>query len=99
MPEHFNKLTPAQAERLAILMEECAEVQQVIGKILRHGYSSTYPANPAGPNNRELLTLEVGHLVCAIELVTNQDLNPRGVEIHKHDKKSSMAQYLHHQRD
>jgi hypothetical protein len=29
---HFNGLTPAQAERLAMLAEEAAEVIQVIGK-------------------------------------------------------------------
>ena len=33
----FNGLTPAEAERLALLMEECGEVVQIIGKVLRHG--------------------------------------------------------------
>jgi hypothetical protein len=36
----FNQLTDAEAERLALLAEECGEVVQVIGKILRHGYES-----------------------------------------------------------
>ena len=39
MSSHFNKLTPAQAERLAILIEECGEVIQAATKILRHGYT------------------------------------------------------------
>ena len=37
MDDHFNNLTPGEAERLAILAEECGEVIQIIGKILRHG--------------------------------------------------------------
>ena len=44
--KHFNQLTPAEAERLALLLEELGEAQQAIGKILRHGYASTHPANP-----------------------------------------------------
>lgn len=32
MTESFNKLTPAEAERLALLSEECAEVIMAIGK-------------------------------------------------------------------
>lgn len=42
-PQHFNRLTPAQAERLAMLAEECGEVIQIVGKILRHGYDSWHP--------------------------------------------------------
>lgn len=39
----FNRLTPAEAERLALLAEECGEAIQAIGKILRHGYESNHP--------------------------------------------------------
>lgn len=48
MPEHFNGLTPAEAERLAMLSEECGEVIQIIGKILRHGYDSYHPDDQPG---------------------------------------------------
>jgi hypothetical protein len=48
-------LNPAQAERLAILAEECGEIVQVIGKILRHGFESTHPEG--GPTNRQLLVM------------------------------------------
>jgi hypothetical protein len=41
--QHFNGLTPAEAERLALLAEECGEVIQAIGKVLRHGYESRHP--------------------------------------------------------
>lgn len=40
MLEHFNGLSPEVAELLAILAEECGEVTQCVGKILRHGIRS-----------------------------------------------------------
>ncbi len=57
---HYNQLNPGEQERLAKLAEECAEVIQVIGKILCHGYSSIYPES--GPTNRMRLEEELGHL-------------------------------------
>lgn len=53
-----NHLTQAEAERLAMLAEECAEVIQVVGKILRHGYESHHPDTP-GVSNRDLLDKEL----------------------------------------
>jgi len=61
MSDHFNQLTPAQAERLAMLAEECGEVIQIIGKILRHGYESYHPNNPVF-SNRDLLHQELTDL-------------------------------------
>ena len=58
-PEPHNKLTPAEIERLAYLSEECGEVIQVIGKILRHGYESYHPHDPNKITNRELLMSEI----------------------------------------
>ena len=40
MQDHFNGLTHAEAERLAMLAEEAAEVIQVVGKTSK-GSSST----------------------------------------------------------
>ena len=57
-----SDLTPAEAERLAMLAEECAEVIQIVGKILRHGYASYHPNNP-GVSNRELLDDEISDLL------------------------------------
>lgn len=61
MEKHFNNLTPAQAERLAMLIEECGEVIQVAGKILRHGYDNYHPDRPH-ITNRELLQRELTDL-------------------------------------
>lgn len=58
MTTHFNKLTEGQAERLAMLAEECSEVAQVCMKILRHGYDSYHPDNPS-VDNLDLLQKEL----------------------------------------
>lgn len=59
MTEHFNNLAPAEAERLAMLAEECAEVIQIISKIQRHGYESYHPGDPLKTTNRAMLRKEV----------------------------------------
>lgn len=67
MTEHFNRLTPAQAERLAILSEECAEVIQIIGKILRHGMDSYHPVT--GVINRDALMREITDVKAAMVII------------------------------
>ncbi len=62
--EHFNQLSPSEAERLAMLAEGCGEVVQAIGKILRHGYESTHP--DGGPTNRATLERECGDVYHSI---------------------------------
>ena len=94
--QHFNQLTPAEAERLAVLMEECGEVIQVIGKILRHGYDSQHP--DGGPNNRELLHVELGHVEYIVKFMgCHGDLNPCTISKILEIKSRSIGQYLHHQ--
>jgi NTP pyrophosphatase (non-canonical NTP hydrolase) len=60
-------LTAAQIERLAWLGEECGELVQAIGKVMRHGYISASPYG--GPNNRAALERELGDVLAAIDLV------------------------------
>ena len=71
MSEHFNGLRPDEAERLAMLAEECGEVVQVIGKILRHGYESKHPAHLDGPTNRDLLAKECADVMAVLKLMAN----------------------------
>lgn len=66
MTEHFNKLTPAEAERLAMLAEECGEVIQIVCKILRHGMHYTHPVS--GKTNARLLSEEL----CDVQTVAAQ---------------------------
>ena len=94
--ENFNKLSPAEDERLAILMEECAEVIQVIGKILRHGYDSRHP--DGGPTNRESLCNEIGDIFAALELMEkSSDVSPIEIMEFKNEKLKKIGKYLHHQ--
>ncbi len=93
--ENFNKLTPAELERLAILAEECGEVIQIIGKIQRHGYESKHP--DGGDCNGELLEQEVGDLICAINLmISNDDLRPSEIRLGAEEKANRIRKYLHH---
>ena len=91
-----NELTAAEIERLALLAEECGEVIQAVGKILRHGYESTHP--DGGATNRELLEEELGDLRHAQDRMTlAKDVNVRAIEEAKQEKAERITAYLHHQ--
>ena len=93
---HFNELMPAELERLALVNEECSEVQQIISKIIRHGYESCRPDDMT-TTNRDLLAEEIGHVLATIDLMLNaNDLLRRRVEASREAKPVKMAQYLHH---
>ncbi|MDD2748647.1 hypothetical protein [Acidithiobacillus thiooxidans] len=94
--EPFNRLTPAEAERLALLAEECGEVVQAVGKILRHGYESVHP--DGGPTNRESLTRECGDVYHAIwRLIGAGDIDGNEMSQWADDKSKKVINYLHHQ--
>ena len=95
--DHFNKLTPAEAERLAMLAEECGEVIQVIGKILRHGYESSHPVTP-NTSNRDLLEKELGDVDAIMSLLSDaDDIFWQNVELHSTNKLISVKKWTHHQ--
>lgn len=84
------ELTPAEAERLAILAEECAEVVQACMKVLRFGYGSH--------ENRADLTREVGDVTAAIRLLTDAgDLGVHAVKFAAQAKLERMRPWLQHQ--
>jgi hypothetical protein len=99
--KHFNNLTPAEAERIALLMEECAEVIQICGKILRHGYESFNPMDSNRTTNRRVLEREVGHVRFAISLMTEEDrdLTDEGLDKSFYEKSINVWKYLHHNKD
>lgn len=76
--EHFNGLSSAQAEALAILLEELGEAQQAIGKILRHGLHSRHPEG--GPDNQSSLEHELGDvraaaiIACSLDVVSEYEI-------------------------
>ena len=96
MPDaHFNALTPAEHERLSLLVEECGEVLQVAGKVLRHGYESKHP--DGGPTNRDLLAMEIGDVQTAIRLLSKAaDVSQAKIDERLRAKPAKLARYLHH---
>ena len=95
--EHFNKLSPAQAERLAILSEECGELIQAIGKILRHGYNSHNPNDMDHLGNRHDLERECADVMAAMEMLARDgDVDREKVSNLMPVKLRSVQKYMHH---
>lgn len=93
-----EKLTLSELERLAILSEEMGEVQQIIGKIIRHGYDSKNPNDINSYTNRKLLEKEIGDVLYSVDLIIqNNDVSERRITIQKALKEKSIKKYLHHQ--
>jgi hypothetical protein len=99
MTNHFNNLTEAEQERLAILIEECSEVAKAGCKILRHGYESDN--NGQMPeSNRVLLQRELGDVLHIMyRMVEAHDLNFAAILHSGAMKGRSIAKYLHHQEE
>lgn len=97
-----NGLTPAEAERLSILAEECAEIVQIVCKIQRHGYESVNPLLADSPTNRDLLKRELADAIATVALMGAADdiesdmdwLAPRVLA-----KLERLRRYTHHQGD
>lgn len=95
---HFNKLTPAEAERLAMLAEECGEVIAVIGKILRHGYDSHHPDNPA-ITNKDLLAGELADVHAVVKAMKWEELKEYSCEDVIGSRWKKKLRYSHHQEE
>lgn len=100
MSEHFNGLTPAEAELLALLAEECDEIVQAIGKALRHGMENYNPLGDHSVSNRDGIEKEIGDLnaVCA-RLVVAKMIRPANIVKHSNAKEAKLAKWTHHQPD
>jgi len=91
---NFNQLTAAETERLALLLEEMGEAQQVIGKILRYGYESSNPFDLCGFSNRQLLEHELGDVRHAmIRLCEAGDLSKDGIHARAEIKRETVKQW------
>lgn len=97
--EHYNRLTPAEAERLAMLAEECAEVIQIIGKIQRHGYESHHPNDPTDVTNRRMLEKEIRDVLGVhLAMVREGDIaSPENIEKTAEISWTRKLKYTHHQ--
>ena len=97
---HFNGLSEAEAERLALLAEECGEVIQAVSKVLHHGYESRNPKVPFSLRNRDLLANELGHVMHAMQrMIEARDFRQLDLELSQNEKSRSIGQWLHHQAD
>ena len=89
-------LTLAQIERLAMLAEECGEVVQAVGKILRHGYHSGSPFG--GPSNRVHLERELGDVRSLIAMMfAAGDIRAGDVRHWQYLKDVNVRKWTHHQ--
>ena len=87
---------PAKLERLALLAEECAEVIQMVEKIIRHGYQSYNPHDPEQRTNRELLERELGDVKFCMDFMhDNGDIHAIRIDTFSRDKRRRVKQYLH----
>jgi NTP pyrophosphatase (non-canonical NTP hydrolase) len=99
---HFNRLNPAEDERLTLLAEECAEVIQAIMKIKRHGYESCDPTEVVQEGqwrtaNRQLLEKELGDVTYAMHLMlARKDVRATAILEASRQKQIKIAPYLHH---
>lgn len=99
MTEHFNKLTPAEDERLAMLAEECAGVIQIVSKIQRHGYDSWHPADPLKTTNRAMLRKEVTDIAAVTAAMLTRDDFGMFTEANVKAAWRKKLLYAHHQED
>jgi len=73
--KHINNLSPGELERIALLTEECGEVLQEIGKVLRYGYEGSHPKY-GEKNSRERLQQEIADVLVIITLMIKEnDIN------------------------
>jgi NTP pyrophosphatase (non-canonical NTP hydrolase) len=92
------RLTQAENERIALLLEECGEVIQICGKILRHGYESYHPDSP-DISNRTLLEKELGDVTAAIELmISSKDIDKTRLKSNRLKKLVDVEKWLHFNR-
>jgi len=100
MQQPFNNLTPAEAERLAMLAEECGEVVKVVGKILRHGYNSHHPDTPYFSNLAKLEAEVRDIFAVHWAMVEQGDVSALGdMESVAPKIWARKLQYTHHQED
>jgi NTP pyrophosphatase (non-canonical NTP hydrolase) len=63
-------MTESDKEVLRIAQEECAEVIQAISKVFRFGMDEMYEKE----TNKQRLEMELGDLLCMIELMIEKNL-------------------------
>ena len=84
-------ITERQREVLVITQEEAAEVIQEIAKVFRFGIDDPHRD---GMTHREKLEIEIGDLLCMIDLMIDHRLiDPTQVEIARQNKVHKLKRY------
>lgn len=95
--QNFNNLTPAESERLALILEELGEAQQSIGKILRHGQFEYSPFDASQITNQMNLEKEIGHVYTAVYMMAEaHDISIFKIQESQARKLESVKMWLHH---
>ena len=75
-------------ETLVITQEECAEVIQEISKIFRFGIDEKHKS---GIRHRDKLEIEIGDLLCMIDLLMEQGvISQAGIDNAKKEKQNKL---------
>jgi NTP pyrophosphatase (non-canonical NTP hydrolase) len=92
-----DSLDPRVKERLLVLIEECAEVQQAVSKIFRFGVHSCYPNHYSNDNITELHQ-EVGDVIAMIDsLVELGFLDRKELDLAVERKREKLKIWIHNQ--
>ena len=94
---HYNNLSPAQAERLAHLIEELSEAQKAACKILRHGYDGSDPTKDDHCGNRVDLECELLDVLGAIQRMAEAGDVRQWSSAEAKDAIIKSNRYMHHQ--
>lgn len=91
-------MTESERERLAMLSEECGEVVQIIGKILRHGYKSYHPDDPDKTPNSLHLEREIEDVLVVVNMMIRAG-DIRSTLVHKNynEARARKMKYTYHQ--
>lgn len=94
MSDHFNGLSPAEAERLAVLAEECGEIVQIVMKAMRHGLDFHHPET--GETNRAAIARELGDLdaICG-RMVLAHDIDAPTIKAASSAKAEKLKRWTH----
>lgn len=89
-------LSPAQIERLDLLVEECSEVIKACQKIKRFGYFSTYGGSHP-PNIDELMN-EIGDVEAIVAMMrTGGEINAPHISVAKANKLHRVGEFTRFQ--
>lgn len=87
----MTKVTEQMTEAFVILQEECSEVTQAVCKAFRFGLDSRHDD---GPTKKEELEMEIGDLLCIIDiLVQKAVLSDTNINAAKQKKREKLKKW------